>query len=122
MRQILWLPAVVILLAAATGAAQESQVSIRYVGWSFFLITAPDGTRVAIDPYGQIGYPMTSVDADVLLITHEHGDHNNAALVQGARHVFDMAEHVAGHHVIEQTILKRELLGRCLAELDVGQA
>ena len=88
MRQILWLPAVVILLAAATGAAQEPQASIRYVGWSFFLITAPDGTRVAIDPYGQIGYPMTSVEAEVLLITHEHGDHNNAALVQGARHVF----------------------------------
>jgi len=79
--------ALFILLVASGGSAQEPQVTIRYYGQSFFLVTAPDGTRVAIDPYGQIGYPLPTVSGDVVLITHEHGDHNNAGLIQGTSRV-----------------------------------
>ncbi len=87
MKRVVVVLAMLVLLVISGGSAQEPQVSIRYYGQSFFLVTAPDGTRVALDPYGQIGYPLPTVSGDVVLITHEHGDHNNAGLVQGARRV-----------------------------------
>jgi L-ascorbate metabolism protein UlaG (beta-lactamase superfamily) len=87
MKRVVVVLAMFVLLVVSGGSAQEPQVSIRYYGQSFFLVTAPDGTRVALDPYGQIGYPPPTVSGDVVLITHEHGDHNNAGLVQGARRV-----------------------------------
>jgi len=86
MKRVVVALAMFVLFVASGGSAQEPQVSIRYYGQSFFLVTAPD-TRVALDPYGQIGYPLPTVSGDVVLITHEHGDHNNAGLVQGARRV-----------------------------------
>ncbi|MDR7416018.1 MAG: MBL fold metallo-hydrolase [Armatimonadota bacterium] len=71
----------------AQGAPRTGSVMIRYYGHAFFVITAPDGIRFAIDPYGEIGYPLPQVTAEVVLVTHEHRDHNNVRLVQGARRV-----------------------------------
>jgi L-ascorbate metabolism protein UlaG (beta-lactamase superfamily) len=66
------------------GLAADEAVTLRYFGQSFFVLTTPGGTRIAIDPFGNIGLPMpTGVTADVVTISHEHGDHNNAALIQG---------------------------------------
>ena len=78
----------VALLTVSMVSAQQRPVSIRYLGWAFFLVTAADGLRIAIDPYGNIGYPFPTVEADVVLVTHEHGDHNNVGLVRGAPRVF----------------------------------
>lgn len=82
----------VLLVAAAMtvpiASAQERPVSIRYHGWAFFVVTGADGLRVAIDPYGNIGYPFPAVEADIVLVTHEHGDHNNVGLVRGSPQVF----------------------------------
>ncbi len=75
-----------VLIAAPLAVAAEVPVAIRYYGHSFFLLTA-GGLRIAIDPYGDIGYPMPEVEGDVVLVTHEHRDHNNAGLVRGARRV-----------------------------------
>ena len=36
-----------------------------------------------MDPFGKIGYPLPEVEADAVTISHEHGDHSNATLVQG---------------------------------------
>ena len=80
-----------LLLAFGTniGLAANEAVTLRYYGQSFFVLTTPGGTRIALDPYGQIGYPLPSgVIADAVFITHEHGDHNNAALIQGSPKVF----------------------------------
>ena len=80
-----------LLLAFGTNAgfAANEAVTLRYYGQSFFVLTTPAGTRIALDPYGQIGYPLPSgVTADAVFITHEHGDHNNAALIQGSPKVF----------------------------------
>ena len=78
----------VALLTVSMVSAQQRPVSIRYLGWAFSLVTAADGLRIAIDPYGNIGYPFPTVEADVVLVTHEHGDHNNVGLVRGAPRVF----------------------------------
>ncbi len=51
-------------------------LTLRWFGHAFFLVTSSDGVRVAMDPFGDIGYPMPEVDADVVTVSHEHGDHN----------------------------------------------
>jgi L-ascorbate metabolism protein UlaG (beta-lactamase superfamily) len=67
---------------------------IRWYGQSAFLLTGEQRT-VLIDPFGAIAeqakargmvfdYPeIEPVEADVLLITHEHGDHNAADRATG---------------------------------------
>jgi L-ascorbate metabolism protein UlaG (beta-lactamase superfamily) len=66
---------------------------VRWYGQSAFLLE--DGARVAIDPFPDIGaqfeqrgigwrYPrIEGLEADLLLITHEHLDHNGAEVVGG---------------------------------------
>ena len=68
-------------------------MKIRWFGQSAFLLSG--SLRVAIDPFGrvsaraaergiQFGYPrIEGVEADVLLITHEHFDHNAAESIGG---------------------------------------
>lgn len=80
--------ALVLVGGAGAGLAADEAVRLRYYGHSFFVLTTPGGTRIALDPYGNIGYPLPAgVDAPAVLITHEHGDHNNAALIQGSPRV-----------------------------------
>ena len=58
-------------------------MQITYLGHATFLLNA-DGTRVLIDPYDEkVGYPVPSVDADAVLVTHEHRDHTNVAMAKG---------------------------------------
>jgi L-ascorbate metabolism protein UlaG (beta-lactamase superfamily) len=70
-------------------------VNVRWYGQSAFALTA-DGGSVFIDPFGDMdsarergmtwNYPaITAAAADLLLVTHEHGDHNAVALVNGVK-------------------------------------
>jgi L-ascorbate metabolism protein UlaG (beta-lactamase superfamily) len=70
-------------------------VQIRWFGQSAFLITAREG-RVFLDPFHvdqawlarsgrSFDYPpIEGVEAELLLITHEHPDHNAAEAVSGS--------------------------------------
>ncbi|MHB8780692.1 MAG: MBL fold metallo-hydrolase [Candidatus Geothermincolia bacterium] len=61
----------------------SDELRITWLGHAMFLLEA-DGTRVVIDPYNEgPGYPLPQVEADMVLITHGHGDHANAELVRG---------------------------------------
>lgn len=70
---------------------------IRWYGQSAFLLRADDGAAIFIDPFGDLsaagrdfrfGYaPISDVEADLLLITHEHLDHNAAERVGGSPQV-----------------------------------
>ncbi len=53
-------------------------LTLRWFGHAFFLVTSSDGVRVAMDPFGDIGYPVPEVAAEVVTVSHEHGDHNVA--------------------------------------------
>lgn len=88
--RLTWLTVTVLLtLGSSAGFAAADTLTLRYYGQSFFLITTGGGTRIVLDPFGNIGFPMPSgVDADAVFITHEHGDHNNAALIGGGAKVF----------------------------------
>lgn len=85
-RWVLLAVVIAVMTAAPFAVAQETPVTIRYYGQAFFLVTSGN-LRIAIDPYGDIGYPFPRVEGDVVLVTHEHRDHNNVALVGGARRV-----------------------------------
>jgi L-ascorbate metabolism protein UlaG (beta-lactamase superfamily) len=76
----------VLALAFASIAAADpgKPVAVRWWGQAMVSIETYWNLRVVIDPFGeQVGYKDPRLSADLVLITHEHADHNNAAAVQG---------------------------------------
>ena len=55
-----------------------SVAKLLYQGHGSFRITAEDGTVIYVDPYAGEGYDLS---ADIILVTHQHGDHNQLQLV-----------------------------------------
>lgn len=61
-------------------------MKIEWLGHACFLITSRDGVRVITDPYvvgGGINYSPIRETADVVVVSHDHGDHSNVSAVQG---------------------------------------
>ena len=62
-------------------------MQIIWHGHSFFQILIPrkeTSVKIAIEPYDeQIGLKPPSLEADILLITHNHHDHNNIKAIKG---------------------------------------
>jgi L-ascorbate metabolism protein UlaG (beta-lactamase superfamily) len=46
---------------------------LLFQGHGSFRLTADDGTVIYVDPYAGEGYDLP---ADIILVTHQHGDHN----------------------------------------------
>ena len=58
----------------------------KWLGHACFLVTSAAGLRVITDPYavgGGIDYSPIEETADVVVVSHDHGDHNNIEAVQG---------------------------------------
>jgi L-ascorbate metabolism protein UlaG (beta-lactamase superfamily) len=68
-------------------------MKIKWYGHAAFLITSAQGTRFIIDPYesgafgGQLSYGRIKDQADFVLITHDHADHNDTKDLPGAPQV-----------------------------------
>ncbi len=61
-------------------------MKIKWLGHSCFLITSEKGTKLITDPYAVgvgINYAPIKESADVVIVSHDHGDHNNVSAVQG---------------------------------------
>lgn len=61
-------------------------MQITFYGQSAFRIVGEGGARIVIDPYvktERISYEDDFDEADIVLVTHEHGDHNNVDAVPG---------------------------------------
>ena len=62
---------------------------IKWYGHAAFLITSDQGVRIVLDPYesgafgGALTYGKISDPADVVLVSHDHADHNDAKSVPG---------------------------------------
>src|SRR5579872_7114967 len=67
---------------------------VQWFGQSAFLLTASE-TAIFIDPFSKMDamrgsgrrweYPLiVGVRADLLLVTHEHGDHNGVDAIEGS--------------------------------------
>lgn len=68
-------------------------MKIKWLGHASFLITSDSGTRVICDPYscgGGIDYCPIEEPADVVTVSHKHGDHDNVAAVKGKPEVVDV--------------------------------
>jgi L-ascorbate metabolism protein UlaG (beta-lactamase superfamily) len=62
-------------------------MKIKWLGHASFLITSEAGTKIITDPYasGDMGlnYGEIKETADIVTVSHGHGDHNNVAAVKG---------------------------------------
>lgn len=64
---------------------------ITCIGHAKFLLEL-DGMRIVTDPYDETcGYPVTPVDADAVLVSHGHHDHNAVHTIAGSPRVIDQA-------------------------------
>ncbi|HEX2952016.1 MAG TPA: MBL fold metallo-hydrolase [Armatimonadota bacterium] len=61
--------------------------SITWFGHACFRITDADGHTVLLDPYVEkvFGQSLQGLSADVVVVTHEHSDHNNTDAIQTPR-------------------------------------
>ena len=69
-----------------TGGSAMAKTKVTWYGQAFLAVEAGDGKRVVVDPFDQsfLKYPLPKgLTADVLLVTHEHKDHNNVGLIGG---------------------------------------
>lgn len=61
-------------------------MKVKWLGHASFLLTSDKGTKIITDPYtvgGGLSYGQINESADVVTVSHEHGDHNNASAVGG---------------------------------------
>ena len=53
-------------------------MKIKWLGHAAFLITAEDGMRIITDPFGKypgLNYDPINETADIMVVSHQHGDH-----------------------------------------------
>jgi len=59
---------------------------IQFLGQACFVITSSTGLKVMTDPYtvtSTLTYSPVDETSDIVTVSHEHGDHNNVAVVKG---------------------------------------
>lgn len=81
---------------------------IQHIGHAEFLLTLESGMRIVTDPYDDTcGYPLRPVEADAVLISHHHHDHDAVENVSGHPQIIDYA----GEHTLAPGIRLTALLG-----------
>jgi L-ascorbate metabolism protein UlaG (beta-lactamase superfamily) len=64
-------------------------MNIEWYGHAAFKITTENGTRIIIDPYesgfsgGALSYRTIEDEADIVITSHNHGDHNYTKSIRG---------------------------------------
>lgn len=114
MIQVLLAAFALVLLSVVAWAGEGSgrraevatSVTLRWYGQAFFSLTRSDAFTVAIDPFKEMGYPMPKdLAADVLLVTHEHFDHNNVGIIAGSPTVLRSEKAVGSHTLNYLTVV-----------------
>ena len=65
-------------------------MKIKWYGHAAFLITSDQGIKIITDPYesgaysGQLSYGKIKDQADIVLVSHDHADHNDAKSLPGS--------------------------------------
>lgn len=101
------------ILCPATGSYAQADVepsppvAIRWWGQGMVSIEAWWHRPIVIDPFGEnIGYNVPKLSADLVLVTHEHSDHNNVEAVGGEPKVVRGLNADGGvrgiHHVLDR--------------------
>ncbi|MBN1662836.1 MAG: MBL fold metallo-hydrolase [Deltaproteobacteria bacterium] len=64
-------------------------MKVKFLGHAAFKVTTDKGTRIIFDPYesgsygGAIGYGKITEEADIVITSHDHGDHNYTKDIKG---------------------------------------
>jgi L-ascorbate metabolism protein UlaG (beta-lactamase superfamily) len=64
-------------------------MKINWYGHAAFMVTTDKGTRIIIDPYepgafnGALSYGSIQDEADIVITSHEHADHNYIKDIKG---------------------------------------
>lgn len=63
-------------------------MKIKWFGQSCFILTAENGVKIVTDPYSNkfgslAGFKLPEINANIVTVSHDHGDHNNAGAVKG---------------------------------------
>jgi L-ascorbate metabolism protein UlaG (beta-lactamase superfamily) len=61
-------------------------MKVKWLGHASFLITSDKGVKIITDPYksgGPLKYADIKGPADIVTVSHEHGDHNYTAIIEG---------------------------------------
>lgn len=61
-------------------------MKIKWLGHACFLITSSEGVRIITDPFetgSGLSYKPVNEKADIVTVSHDHMDHNNASAVTG---------------------------------------
>lgn len=80
-------------------------MKIKWLGHASFLITSKDNIRIINDPYTAgkgLNYGPINESADIITVSHSHGDHNNAGVVKGSPKVLNEP----GSYVVKGVALK----------------
>lgn len=74
---------ITLFLFSTVSYGGEKTVEITYLGHSMFLIKSTD-VSIVTDPFNPgVGFPLPDVSADIVTVSHTHGDHNNVSIVKG---------------------------------------
>jgi len=82
-------------------------MKIKWYGHAAFKITTDRGVRIIIDPYqsgafgGALSYGKISEEADIVLTSHDHDDHNYTKDIKGT---FTLIKKAGSHNVKDITI------------------
>lgn len=76
--------AVVVLTHPVLAQPAKKPLQLRWYGHSYFVLTTPAGTRVAFDPHAITEYGAPPVPADVVVMSHDHNDHNRKEVLANA--------------------------------------
>jgi L-ascorbate metabolism protein UlaG (beta-lactamase superfamily) len=73
-------------------------LNIKYIAHSCFLITAETGTAILMDPFDDFeGFGKPVINAEVAVVSHNHGDHAAYSLVAGSCEVISgSGKHFSG--------------------------
>lgn len=61
-------------------------MKIKWLGHACFVLTSDTGMKIITDPYvtgSSLSYGEIEESADIVTVSHNHGDHNNVSAVQG---------------------------------------
>jgi len=65
-------------------------MKIKWYGHAAFLVTTDQGVKIIFDPYesgaygGQLAYGKIKDEADIVLTSHDHADHNDTKSLPGS--------------------------------------
>ena len=79
-------------------------MKLTWLGHSSFLLEESTGTTIVTDPFkgANVGYDMPKVSADIVTVSHTHGDHDNISAVDGDPAVLNKvgAYEIGGVHIL----------------------